>query len=255
MKVLLAGNDLLAILCSEYLLTQGVELFLLPEGLDASWERSFRDYNSDINFIGPMRDHIALVRNFNPDLIVGLRLRKLVPKEILDIAPVVNIHFGPLPRYGGMYPIFHQIRNGEEYIGVTMHFMSPMFDEGPIIGVATFDTRSEEHTVRLRGSTTWIVNGITAYEAYNHAIQVGYQLFIMCFPNLFAEVPVKQEGDRLYYTSNSVNFIADRIWSLTESTDELTEELSRHIRSFTFPPCQYPVLRYLDGYELEVRLQ
>ena len=44
-----------------------------------------------------------------------------------------NIHPGPLPSYRGPDPVFQQIKNGEEYAGITIHKVDGEFDTGPVV--------------------------------------------------------------------------------------------------------------------------
>lgn len=45
----------------------------------------------------------------------------------------VNVHCGPLPRYGGIDAPFWCLYHGEAELAVTLHYMAEEFDAGPII--------------------------------------------------------------------------------------------------------------------------
>jgi methionyl-tRNA formyltransferase len=49
-----------------------------------------------------------------------------------------NIHFSNLPKYRGMAPITHAIRNGEKEFGTTLHVIDAGIDTGPIIDIEKF---------------------------------------------------------------------------------------------------------------------
>uniref|UniRef100_UPI0040480775 formyltransferase family protein n=4 Tax=Roseivirga sp. TaxID=1964215 RepID=UPI0040480775 len=51
----------------------------------------------------------------------------------LPIKGFINFHFGILPKYKGIDPIFWQFKNKEPYGGVTIHLMNEQIDEGPVI--------------------------------------------------------------------------------------------------------------------------
>ena len=56
-------------------------------------------------------------------------------KQILD-APkigVINKHAGPLPSYRGLMPVFWTLLEGQEKVGVTIHFMDKEIDKGIMI--------------------------------------------------------------------------------------------------------------------------
>jgi methionyl-tRNA formyltransferase len=51
-----------------------------------------------------------------------------------SLLPIIfNIHFGLLPDYRGPSPVFWQLKKGVEHLGVSIHQLSPKFDNGPII--------------------------------------------------------------------------------------------------------------------------
>ena len=45
----------------------------------------------------------------------------------------INIHNSDLPKYGGLMPILHAIRNDDKKSGVTVHYISNELDKGDII--------------------------------------------------------------------------------------------------------------------------
>jgi len=62
----------------------------------------------------------------------------LIPEKLIHRFPIINIHPALLPEYGGknMYGKFvHEavIRNGEEFSGITIHYVNERYDEGKII--------------------------------------------------------------------------------------------------------------------------
>ena len=73
------------------------------------------------------------MRVYKPDIIFCIGLTKMIPKEILAIAPCLNIHPALLPKYRGRYSIPHAIFNGEKYTGATIHWMDEGIDSGAII--------------------------------------------------------------------------------------------------------------------------
>jgi len=44
-----------------------------------------------------------------------------------------NFHFGPLPAYRGSDPVFHQIKNREKKVVLTIHLVNEKLDGGPIV--------------------------------------------------------------------------------------------------------------------------
>ncbi|MGB2578682.1 formyltetrahydrofolate-dependent phosphoribosylglycinamide formyltransferase [Elusimicrobium simillimum] len=78
------------------------------------------------------------LKKINPDLICLAGYLKMVPQEILNICPAINIHPALLPAYGGkgMYGgNVHKavLAAGEVKSGATVHYVNAKYDEGGII--------------------------------------------------------------------------------------------------------------------------
>jgi len=75
------------------------------------------------------------LRRLGIDLIVSINTPQRLKPPILALPArgCLNVHFGMLPRYRGLMPIFHAIMNGEPSFGVTVHFMDEKLDNGDIV--------------------------------------------------------------------------------------------------------------------------
>ena len=73
------------------------------------------------------------VKKYNPDFIVVAAYGLLLPKNILDTAPCINLHASLLPKYRGASPIQSAILNGDKYTGVTSMLMDEGLDTGDIL--------------------------------------------------------------------------------------------------------------------------
>lgn len=67
------------------------------------------------------------------DIIISSSFREKIPKNLLARATFLNIHYALFPKYRGMHSIVWAILNGEKHIGITVHYMSDLFDQGNII--------------------------------------------------------------------------------------------------------------------------
>ena len=69
------------------------------------------------------------------DVIVSINTPQRLKKPLLALPAhgCLNVHFGMLPRYRGMLPIFHALMNGESSFGVTVHMMDEKLDNGDIV--------------------------------------------------------------------------------------------------------------------------
>ena len=73
-----------------------------------------------------------------PDYIVVAAFGQLLPKNILDISPCINLHASLLPFYRGASPVQQSLLNGDEYTGITAMLMEEGLDLGPILGYRYF---------------------------------------------------------------------------------------------------------------------
>lgn len=74
------------------------------------------------------------IKNLNPDFIIVAAYGQILPKEILDIAPCINLHASLLPKYRGASPIQESLLNDDYFTGVTSMFMEEGLDSGDILG-------------------------------------------------------------------------------------------------------------------------
>ena len=84
-----------------------------------------------------LRDGEALriMQELKPDLTVVAAYGKILPKDILDVAPLgnVNVHGSLLPKYRGSAPIQWSVINGDKVTGITTMFMAEGMDTGDMI--------------------------------------------------------------------------------------------------------------------------
>ena len=94
------------------------------------------------------------LKKINPDLIVLAGFLLKFPEHIIEAYPnkIINIHPALLPNYGGkgMYGMnVHNavFENTEKETGITIHYVTPNYDEGAIIfqkSVTVLDCKSPE---------------------------------------------------------------------------------------------------------------
>jgi methionyl-tRNA formyltransferase len=78
------------------------------------------------------------IEDLNPEFIIVAAYGQILPKEILDIAPCINLHASLLPKYRGASPIQESLLNGDSYTGVTSMLMEEGLDSGDILGLKYF---------------------------------------------------------------------------------------------------------------------
>lgn len=75
------------------------------------------------------------IKNLKPDFIVVAAYGQILPREILDIAPCINLHASLLPLYRGASPIQESLLNDDSFTGVTSMLMEEGLDTGDILGL------------------------------------------------------------------------------------------------------------------------
>ncbi|PLY04598.1 MAG: methionyl-tRNA formyltransferase [Arcobacter sp.] len=98
------------------------------------------DKNLDFPIFQPERlkgneEAKSQIEELKPDFIVVAAYGQILPKEILDIAPCINLHASLLPKYRGASPIQESLLNDDEYTGVTSMLMEEGLDSGDILGL------------------------------------------------------------------------------------------------------------------------
>jgi methionyl-tRNA formyltransferase len=110
------------------------------------------DYSGIPLFQPPtLKDKSVLVKlkSLNPDFIVVAAYGKLLPRDILSIAPSINLHASLLPKYRGASPIQEALLNGDDITGVTAMLMNERLDEGEILGYEVVEIESEDTSKEL----------------------------------------------------------------------------------------------------------
>lgn len=80
-------------------------------------------------------DGLALARALAPDLVISIRFSLIFREPMLALPRlgIVNLHPGPLPGYGGLFAVMRQLLDGQNRLGVTLHWVDRGIDTGPVI--------------------------------------------------------------------------------------------------------------------------
>lgn len=91
--------------------------------------------NNNLNIFQPhkLKDNIEPILNTNADLIITAAYGQILPKELLNKIPAINVHGSLLPSYRGGAPIQYAIMDGLKKTGVTIMDMAYKMDSGDII--------------------------------------------------------------------------------------------------------------------------
>ncbi|MGL4769005.1 MAG: phosphoribosylglycinamide formyltransferase [Mycoplasmoidaceae bacterium] len=80
---------------------------------------------------------ISIIEKYDIDIICLAGYLKILSSDFLNKIPektlIINIHPSLLPKYPGLNSIQRAFDNGDEYLGVTTHFVTSIVDSGVII--------------------------------------------------------------------------------------------------------------------------
>ncbi|WP_128894308.1 methionyl-tRNA formyltransferase [Longirhabdus pacifica] len=131
-----------------------------------------------------IREHVQMISDLQPDLIVTAAYGQILPASLLDIPPLgcINVHASLLPKYRGGAPIQYALLRGEEKTGVTIMYMAEGLDTGDMISKVEipikkeddagtlFDTLSQAGSVLLQETLPKLIaNEITAEKQNDEA--------------------------------------------------------------------------------------
>jgi methionyl-tRNA formyltransferase len=159
-------------------------------------------------------DEQALLRGYAADLMVVVAYGLILPKAVLDIPRLgcVNVHGSLLPRWRGAAPIQRAIYAGDTETGVTVMFLEPKMDTGPM----------------LRKISTPIGPLETSADLYERLAVLGAQALGDCLPGigdgtLQAEI---QDASQVTYAQKLDKSEAALDWTLPAL------DLARRVRAF-----------------------
>lgn len=144
-----------------------------------------KQYYLDSNLVMPIYQPLKLrgneeakkqIEDLKPDFIIVAAYGQILPKEILDIAPCINLHASLLPKYRGASPIQESLLNDDYYTGVTSMLMEEGLDSGDMLGFQY-----------LRISQTMEVS-----EAFEELSKIAAKLTITTLDNFENIKPLKQ---------------------------------------------------------------
>lgn len=146
------------------------------------------DNNINIPIFQPLKlrnNHEAKeqIENLKPDFIIVAAYGQILPKEILDIAPCINLHASLLPKYRGASPIQESLLNDDIYTGVTSMLMEEGLDSGDILAFKY-----------LKITSTMEVS-----EAFDKLSQIAAKLTITTLDNFENIKPLKQNDSEVSF--------------------------------------------------------
>lgn len=235
--ILLFCNGKAAIPTIHYLHSLQYKMYVVVDSDDKgkdTWQPSLKKYcqKNNILFISPInytdKEFIRELRTIQPTVIFSIQCKQIIKKEIINIVngEIFNFHFADLPKNRGCYPGIWHLRNGDRYVGVTLHKLTEGIDDGPIID-------------KVRKKITIADTGQSVYEwSCNQVLP----LFRRNLKHILAKkyLAVEQDSSQAnYYSRNSITFT-----NLFVDWNQKIFLVSRYIQAFIFQPFQFPKTRY-----------
>jgi methionyl-tRNA formyltransferase len=126
------------------------------------------------------------MREFQPDLLVVVAYGLILPRAVLAIPRLgcVNVHASLLPRWRGAAPIQRSILAGDAETGVTIMYIEPKLDAGPMLHKASCPILPLE----------------TAGELQERLAQIGAEALKDCLPGLAEGSLVAEPQDETQVT-------------------------------------------------------
>lgn len=89
--------------------------------------------------LGALADH-------KPDMICLAGFMRILTAEFVDMwrGKILNIHPSLLPKYKGLHTHARALAAGDAVHGCTVHEVTPVLDDGPILGQAQVPVRSDD---------------------------------------------------------------------------------------------------------------
>jgi methionyl-tRNA formyltransferase len=125
----------------------------------------------------PVTDSLDDVAASGAELGVVVAYGRIIPSSLLDVVPMVNLHFSLLPRWRGAAPVERAVLEGDAETGVCLMAVEKGLDTGPIYAVG--DTTIDEHE--------------SVEELRARLVEIGCRLLIENLSNGVAGLPIPRD--------------------------------------------------------------
>ncbi len=98
----------------------------------------------------PVSDRLGDLETAGAELGVVVAFGRLIPADLLDRLPMVNLHFSLLPRWRGAAPVERALLAGDATTGVSLMALEAGLDTGPVYASRAVDIRPDDDLASLR---------------------------------------------------------------------------------------------------------
>ena len=129
----------------------------------------------------PVWHSLDLVSSCGAELGVVVAYGKLIPQSLLDVVPMINVHFSLLPKWRGAAPVERALLAGDHETGVCIMGLEAGLDTGPIFA-----------------QSSTLVGQKSSLELHNELADLGAQLCVEVLWQSPLPTPLPQEGGVTY---------------------------------------------------------
>lgn len=124
-----------------------------------------------------LKNEKETIQKLSPDFIVVAAYGQILSKEILEIAPCINLHTSLLPKYRGASPIQSVLLHNDTFSGVTAMLMDEGLDSGDILALEYVTITDQRN-----------------FELFEELSKVSADLIIYVIQNFSTISPLSQSG-------------------------------------------------------------
>lgn len=162
---------------------------------------------------------IEQLRELKVDLLLSAAYPQIFSSKLIELPPLgaVNFHPSLLPKFRGAHPHFWVIAKGENYSGLTAHFMTEKIDKGEIVAQLKF-----------------LIENFNYSELYDKIVEETPNVVKLVQEFFFSDnpIPLKQSDNEVSYYRND-RIIHHRVFWNIHTAEEIVN-LIRTQKAFCF---------------------
>lgn len=102
-----------------------------------------------------MEDYQTII-DLKPDLIITAAYGQMIPDEVLNVCPNLNVHGSLLPKRRGGAPVQRAIIEGDDTTGITLMYMAKEMDSGDMIAQKEIKILDDDTTTILMEKLSYV---------------------------------------------------------------------------------------------------
>ena len=156
-RIVYIGTPQIAVAPLQALVAAGFDVELVVTGVDKRRGRGTQTTANPVKTAAlalgiPISHNINDVLKLNPDGLLGVVVAfgSIIAPEILQHAPMINIHYSALPRWRGAAPVERAILEGDNTTAVCIIQVVEQLDAGDVLASAQCTIREDDSVAGLR---------------------------------------------------------------------------------------------------------